>query len=81
MSVFAKAHLSNEGCSGPRGTIETTVEACVDDVLAWEVGQIGHPYDCILFSLYEDEDGVNLIDGETHQLEFDVDSQSWNEAT
>ena len=54
------------GVSGPRATIQTTIETAVADAIAWAESQAGHPWDGILVTVYSDEDQRNPI--ETHDI-------------
>jgi hypothetical protein len=67
----ATCYLSNDGCSGPKETIPTTIETAVADAIAWAEGQIGHPWDCILVNVYvEGKDVCGGSPFETHQIEY-----------
>lgn len=69
--MYARINLSQDGgVSGPKGTIETTIENAVSDAIDWAEGQVGHPWDCILVNVYEtEEDSMRGAPVETHQIE------------
>jgi len=66
--MWARIQLANDGGSpGPTGTIDASLDT-VNDAIAWAESQVGHPYDCILVSVYEDETDTNPV--ETYQIEY-----------
>jgi hypothetical protein len=56
--MIAIAKMYNEGCSGPRGQFETTLQKAFQDSVDWSEGQIGHPWDGILVNVYENEEAT-----------------------
>lgn len=69
--MTATINLSQDGgVSGPKTTIETTIETAVADSIAWAEGQAGHPWDCILVNVYDSGDAAHhATPVETHQIE------------
>ncbi len=66
----ATVNLYQEGgVSGPRATIDTTLEGAVKDAIAWAQGQTGHPWDVVLVTVYADDDEGQQRQIATHDIE------------
>ena len=65
---YASVYLAQDGgVSGPRTTLLTTADTAVADAIAWAESQAGHPWDCLLVNVYDEE--TMRGECESHQVE------------